>query len=172
MKRLAILSTVLAMFASPGFAQEASEVLPVPSDNIETFRSWKEWTIYRNNSRGHCFGTKSDGTSAIQLGLTKDETLGYIGAFVKRDFTPAEDNKIAIKVGETIFTGETSGPVGDVTGDWHGGYVLSNNKDFRRAIEKNNTMLAFPSRPYAYEIDIKGANNAIFEIKKCTDEMG
>lgn len=171
MKRVSVLFAAIAVSIAPAFAQEAADVLPLNTDEVEEYRAWKEWAIFRNNTRGHCFGTKSDESGLIQMGMTADETMGYVGVFVQRDVDPGESNEIAVEVGDQIFTGETSGPVGNLSGNWHGGYILSNNKDFRRAIEKNDTLLAFPDQPYAIVLDIKGANNAIYEILKCSQEM-
>lgn len=100
--------------------------------------------------------------------------MGYLCAFIREDFAPSGVDdadsasiSVVIQIGNQVFTGDTSGPV-DVVGDWRGGYILANNKKFRKAIEKNDTLTIFPDRPYTVELDIKGANNAIFEIRKCT----
>jgi hypothetical protein len=171
MERLTVFAAVMAVSMAPAFAEDASDVLPLSTDSIENYRTWNQWAVFRNNTRGHCFGTKSDDSGVIQLGMTADETMGYIGAFVQQDVTSGESSEIVIQVGDQTFTGETSGPVGNLSGNWHGGYVLANNKNFRRALEKNDTLTAFPDQPYAIQLNIKGANNAIYEIIKCTQEM-
>jgi len=177
MKRFTIALASLAITAAlpalvmPAYAQSAADVLPKSSDDIEKYRTFKKWAIMQNNTRGHCLGTKSDESGVLQIGMTADESMGYVGVFVKEDVAAGASNAVAIEVGGQTYTGETSGPVGNLGGGWHGGYVLSNNKDFRRALEKNDTMTAFPDQPFAVKLNIEGANNAIYEILKCSREM-
>ncbi|MEM9910770.1 MAG: hypothetical protein AAF922_08305 [Pseudomonadota bacterium] len=165
-------TTALSFTTTSAQAQSAQEVLPLTTDDLEMYRSWDKWQIFSNNTRGHCLGTKSDDSGVLQMGVTADETMGYVGVFVKADVEQGESNAIAVKVGDEIFVGETSGPVGDLGDGWHGGYILANNKDFRKAIEANNTMTAFPDQPYSVDLNIKGANNAIYEISQCSQKLG
>lgn len=167
--KVVLLSAVAS--TSAAYAQNAEEVLPLSTDDIVEYRDWNKWAILQNNTRGHCLGTKSDESGVIQLGMTADESMGYLGVFIKEDVVAGETNEIVIQVGDQIFTGETSGPVGNLAGGWHGGYVLANNQNFRRALEKNDTLTAYPDQPYSVTLNIKGANNGIFEILKCTEEM-
>lgn len=167
----ASLALAFAAFAAPVSAQTPQEVLPLTTDTISQFRTWRNWQVLRNETRGHCLATRSDESGVIQMGLTKDESLGYIGAFVQEEIPPGESNNIVILIGDEAFIGETSGPIGNLGGGWHGGYVLSNNQQFRRAVERNNTMTAFPDQPWAVEMNITGANNAIFEIRRCNESM-
>lgn len=176
MKFLATACASLAILAAPvlttpAAAQSAQDVLPLTTDEISKFRTWDKWQILRNETRGHCLGTKSDESGVLQMGVTADETMGYVGVFVKPDVEPGESNAIVISVGDETFTGETSGPVGGLGDGWHGGYVLANNQNFRKAIESNDTMTAFPDQPWAVQLNIKGANNAIYEIAKCSQEL-
>lgn len=170
-KVFSIVGVGMIAVSSAAFSQTAQEVLPLTSDDIEEYRDWKEWAIFRNITRGHCFGTKADESGVLQIGMTADENFGYVGVFVKQDVAEGESTEIAIDVGEETFVGETSGPVGNLGDGWHGGYVLSNNKAFFDAIEENDSMMAFPDQPYALKLNIEGANNAIYEITKCTEEM-
>lgn len=178
MKTTHMICAALAATAAISFtaietkAQTAQEVLPLTTDELEMYRSWNKWQIFSNKTRGHCLGTKSDDSGVLQMGVTADETMGYVGVFVKPEVAPGDTNAVAVKVGEEIFVGETSGPVGNLGDGWHGGYVLANNKNFRKAIEANDTMTAFPDQPYSVELNIKGANNAIYEISQCSKELG
>ena len=169
----AAVATALTVAAAPNAAsaQTPQEVLPLTTDTISQFRTWRNWQVLRNESRGHCLATMSDESGVIQICLTQDETLGYIGVFVQEEIPAGASNDVVIKVGDQTFVGETSGPVGNLGGGWHGGYVLANNQDFRRSIERNNTLTAFPDQPWAVQLDITGANNAIFEVRQCSDSM-
>ncbi|MEM6374627.1 MAG: hypothetical protein AAF686_00210 [Pseudomonadota bacterium] len=153
-------------------AQTAQEVLPLTTDDLEMYRSWDKWQIFSNNTRGHCLGTKSDESGVLQMGVTADETMGYVGVFVKAEVEPGESNAIAVKLGDEIFVGKTSGPVGNLGDGWHGGYILANNQDFLKALEANDMMTAFPDQPYSVELNITGSNNAIYEISQCSQKLG
>ncbi|MBC7131476.1 MAG: hypothetical protein H5U16_00030 [Roseovarius sp.] len=166
-----VFTTVTATQAS---AQSAQDVLPLVTDDIEQFRSWENWTILRNNTRGHCFGTKSSDRAILQMGVTGDGEMGYVGVFVKDEGIPRGDERpenVAILLGERAFVGGIAELVQAPSAGWFGGYVLSGDRDFRRAIEANDVMVVFPDTPYVVMADIRGANNAIFEIAKCSDEM-
>ncbi len=166
---LAILAAPAMM--TPASAQTAQEVLPLTTDSIEKARTWKKWQILRNKTRNHCLGTKSDESGVMQIGMTADETMGYVGVFVK-DWDPSSSpQEVVIKVGDQLFTGTTSGAVGGLAGDWEGGYVLANNQNFRKALESNNSMTVYPDQPWAIELNIQGTDAAIFEIIKCSQNM-
>lgn len=164
-------TTAIPSLTTSAMAQSAQEVLPLSTDEIVQERNWKKWAIFRNNTRGHCFGTKSDESGVLQMGVTADETMGYVGVFIKADVPEGESQNVRVLLGEQTFVGEASGPVQHLGDGWHGGYILANNKDFRRAIEANDVMTVFPDMPYSVTIDITGANNAIFEIAKCSGMM-
>ncbi|MEM8633110.1 MAG: hypothetical protein AAGF74_17950 [Pseudomonadota bacterium] len=165
------LAVAAPAFIAPASAQSAQDVLPLTTDDIEKARTWDKWQILRNKTRGHCLGTKSDESGVLQLGVTADETMGYVGVFVKENVPEGASPEVVIEVGGETFVGESSGPVGDLGDGWHGGYVLANNQNFRKAIEASDTMVAFPDAPYAVVLNIKGANNAIYEIAKCSQAM-
>ncbi|MEM9497058.1 MAG: hypothetical protein AAGA28_03975 [Pseudomonadota bacterium] len=163
--------TAMTAFTTPASAQSAQDVLPLTTDDIEKARTWGKWQILRNKTRGHCLGTKSDDSGVVQMGVTADETMGYVGVFVKQDVEAGESDEIVIEVGGETFVGESSGPVGGLGDGWHGGYVLANNQNFRKAIEASDTMVAFPDAPYAVVLNIAGSGDAIYEIAKCSREL-
>ncbi|MDD9724566.1 hypothetical protein PVV74_03765 [Roseovarius sp. SK2] len=165
------ITSLLTALTLPAFAQSAQQVLPLTTDDIEKFRSFNRWDILRNNTRGHCLGTKSDESGVVQIGMTADESMGYVGAFVKEDGAEWASNSVTIRVGNEPFTGVASGPVGNLGSGWHGGYVLSDKKKLRRALQMSDTVTAFPNRPYVVKLNIAGAYTAIYEILKCTEGM-
>ncbi|MEM6577742.1 MAG: hypothetical protein AAF678_04565 [Pseudomonadota bacterium] len=176
MKFLNIVCAGLALaVAAPGFvapasAQSAQDVLPLTTDKLEKARTWDKWTITRNLTRGHCIGTKADDSGTLQMGVTADETMGYVGVFVPGEVDPGI-KELVIEVGEQTFTGTSSGPVGNLGTDLNGGYVLANNQNFRKAIEANEFMTVYPDTASAVQLNIKGANAAIFEIAKCSQKL-
>jgi len=172
LKTVAASLALLGALTAPVYAQSAQEVLPLSTDKIETDRTFGKWAILRNETRGHCLGTKADDSGVVQMGITADETLGYVGVFVKPEVDPGKSNDVAVLVGGEVFVGESSGPVAHLGDGWHGGYILADNPDFRKAIEASNEMDVFPDQPFAVRLNIKGADKAIYEIAKCSREMG
>ena len=58
---------------------KASDVLVRYGDDIEG------WTDYTNQTRGDCLIVRSDGPSSVQMGVTADQEVGYLGVFTKQD---------------------------------------------------------------------------------------
>lgn len=164
------LAVAAPAFVAPAAAESPQDVLPLTSDTLEKARTWDKWTITRNLTRGHCIGTKNDDSGTLQMGVTADETMGYVGVFVPGEI-PEGVKELVIKVGEETFTGTSSGPVGNLGSDLNGGYVLANNQNFRKAIESNDTMVVYPDTAGAVQLNIKGASAAIFEIAKCSQAL-
>ncbi len=168
-----VLSFALATMAmaSDEEAYPEAEVLPEASDEIEKYRNAGDWSIYRNMTRGSCFMTRTDDYGgAVQMGLTKDGNYGYVGVFVKGAEVEEGVKDIAIVVNDNIYVGESSSAT-HIEGDYQGGYILSNNKQLRLDLEKADEMIAFPDAPYMVTVDLKGSRNAIFEVRKCTEEL-
>ncbi|WP_299848814.1 hypothetical protein [uncultured Roseovarius sp.] len=165
------LTTVLcaALIAAPAFAGEES-VLPASGDEIEKYRNAGDWTIYKNMTQQSCFTVKAGETTAVQLGLTKDKQFGYIGVFMKGADVAEENQAVAVAVNDNIYVGE-AGSATHLTDDYKGGYVLANDKQLRLDLEKAAELIAFPESANVVTVDLKGSGNAIYEARKCNDEM-
>lgn len=166
---------VCAALLTPGFASDEAypeaEVLPEASDVVENYRMAGDWAIFANKTRGTCYMERTDDAGgAVQMGLTKSGEYGYIGMFVKGAEVEDEIKDIAISVNGNVYVGEAN-PATHLEGGYQGGYILSNNKDLRHDLGKADEMYAFPDAPYMVTVDLKGARNAIFEVRKCTEEL-
>lgn len=174
-KSLCLSLAACAAFATSGHASDEAyaeaEVLPEASDVIEEYRRAGEWMIFANKTRSTCFMTQTDDFGgAVQMGLNKAGDYGYIGMFVKGAEVEDEIKDIAISVNGNIYVGEAN-PATHLEDGYQGGYILSNNTDLRYDLGKADEMFAFPDAPYMVTVDLKGARNAIFEVRKCTDEL-
>jgi hypothetical protein len=167
-----VLSTSLATasFASDDAYPEAA-VLPEASDVITDYRRAGEWMIYANETRGTCFMTQVDDFGgAVQMGITKSGEYGYIGLFVKGAEVEEGIKDIVISVNDNIYVGESNSAT-HLADDYEGGYIISDNTQLRYDLGKAEELYAFPDAPYMVTVDLKGARNAIFEVRKCTSEL-
>src|SRR5258705_10500496 len=76
---VALLSTVVAHAQSQNPLPKASDVLVRYGEDVEG------WTVYANKTRGDCLIVRQDGPSAVQMGVTANQEVGYLGVFTKED---------------------------------------------------------------------------------------
>lgn len=159
-------------FSVSANAEDEAAVLPKAGDNIQEYRRAGEWMIYENQTSGHCFMTRSDeeSGSAVQMGITKSGAYGYVGAFIKGAEVEEGIKDVAVEVNGNIYVGESNTAVNLADG-YKGGYILSDNKQLRLDLGKADEMHIFPDAPYSVTVKLKDAHNAIFEVRKCTDEL-
>jgi len=165
-------SVAVVAFAFPAYAAD-EDILPEPTDDISSYRTAGDWTIFQNATRGSCFITRTDESNgtAVQIGLTKDQQAGYIGVFSKTADIQEGVKDISILVNDNIYVGKSKAFSQSLNDGYKGGYVLSNNKQLRLDLEKGGTMVAFPDSPYMVIIDLKGAGNAIYEGRECNKKL-
>jgi len=171
MKYTLLTSTlVTALSATAVFASD-EDVLPLETDKTEFFRNAAGWTVHKNITRQSCFISRTDDAGgAIQMGLTKDQNYGYLGAFVK-DFDVEEgDKEVAILVNGNLYVGTSTG-TNDLSGNYKGGYVLVDNKNFVKDIEASDELIAYPDAPYQVILKLEGAKTALYEARKCMEEF-
>lgn len=175
MKFLAHVSAVaIALTALPALATEETDtdVLPSASDVFEVYRKAGAWTVYEDLTRGSCLMTLAgENDTVVQIGLTKDLEYGYLGVFSKTFEVEEGTNEIAILVNENVYVGEARSMGGNLRDGYKGGYILSDNTDLRLDIERSEELVAFPDTGYTIGVGLKGARNAIFEVRKCTEEL-
>lgn len=148
-----------------------AEVLPEASDEIRRYRKAGDWVIYENLTRSTCFMTRNyENGGAVQMGLTKDGKYGYIGVFVKGAEVEEEIEDVTVLVNGNLYTGKGY-PAVHLEGDFQGGYLLANNTRLRYDLGKGEELIAYPDQGYGVTFDLKAAGNAIFEVRKCTEEL-
>jgi hypothetical protein len=148
-----------------------AEVLPEASDEVERYRAAGDWTVYANSTRKTCFMTRLyDNGGAVQMGLTKDGDYGYIGVFVKGAEVEGDIRDVTALINGNTYTGKGY-PATHLEGGYQGGYILANNTKLRHDLAQGEEMVAFPDTGYGVIVDLKAAGNAIFEVRKCTEEL-
>jgi hypothetical protein len=172
MKNFRIALAALAVACAAPLSAATDDVLPSGGDNISKFRDAGAWSIYKNETRGSCFGSyKSTNGEIVQFGFTKNEALGYLGLFAQGAAAGTENTDVAFIANGNLYTGTATGTGHALEGGYSGGYVLVNNPSFAKDIEIGKELVAFPDTPNTYIIDMSGASNALYEVRKCTAEL-
>ena len=158
------LSSAMAAYAqnqSP--LPKASDVLVRYGDDVEG------WTVYENQTRGDCLIVRSDGPSSVQMGVTANEEIGYLGVFTKEDIglKDATKSEIFVSVGGNLYGGVATSTSGELKGGYSGGYILTDNPDFKRDVAKKYEMIVFPETKGAFVVDLKGTYKAMAVGRKC-----
>ena len=76
---VALSSAVAAHAQNQSPLPKATDVLVRYGDDIEG------WTVYANQTRGDCLIVRQDGPSSVQMGVTANQEVGYLGVFTKED---------------------------------------------------------------------------------------
>ncbi len=172
MVKLTATLTAITLACAAPFAAAAQDILPTRGDEISNFRSAGAWQIRKNETRGLCFASyKSESGAIVQFGFAEDETAGYLGLFSQRVADVAAEQKIAVLANGNLYVGEATGMGPSIEDGYEGGYILINNPEFVKDIEVGQELVAFPETPSAYIVDMSGARNALYEVRKCTTEL-
>ncbi|SLN46011.1 hypothetical protein ROA7450_02249 [Roseovarius albus] len=164
-------AAIAVVLASPAIASDA-DVLPSADDDIAIYRTAGPWTVYQNNTRKHCLiAQKGDNGGLVQMGLSKSGDYGYVGAFSQSAEVQEGLKEVVVLVNDNVYTGEASGVGTGLEDGYKGGYIRVNNPNFVKDLEKEGEMIAFPDTPYIYTINLAGTKNAIYEARKCTEEL-
>jgi hypothetical protein len=156
--------------ASPVLASPL-DVLPAAGDSISEFRKAGAWTIRENATHKTCFASyQTEQGAIVQFGFTDDEKAGYLGLFSEAASDVAPKQEIAVLVNGHLYVGEATGVGPGLSGSYSGGYILVNNPEFVKDVEIGKKLVAFPETPAAYVVDMSGAKNAVYEVRKCTRE--
>ncbi|PVA09782.1 hypothetical protein DC366_11710 [Pelagivirga sediminicola] len=165
------LTAIALVFATPTLAAD-TEVLPAKGDEISKYRDAGAWTIRENATRGSCFASyQSESGAIVQFGFTKDEQAGYLGLFSQLAEDVAPKQEIAVLANGNLYVGEATGVGASLADGYEGGYILVNNPEFVKDIELGKELVAFPETPESYIVDMSGAKNAVYEVRKCTNEL-
>lgn len=147
-------------------------VLPTTMDEIETFRNVSGWTVYQDKTSQSCFFSKGteDGTALVQMGLTKNDMLAYMGLFSKDAGPDMAAEDIVIVINENVYAGMVNN-VQQTANGYHGGYVVGFTGELRKDLNNAEEIVGFPDAPYTVTINMDGVQNAIFETRKCMEDL-
>lgn len=172
MMKLTPTLTAIALACAAPFAAAAADILPAKGDKISEFRTAGAWHVRKNETRNLCFASyKSESGAIVQFGFAQDEKAGYLGLFSERASDVAAKQDIAVLANGNLYVGEATGMGPSIEDNFEGGYILVNNPEFVRDIEVGQELVAFPDTPQSYVVDMRGAKNALYEVRKCTAEL-
>jgi len=142
---------------------KASDVLVRYGDDVEG------WTVYANQTRGDCLIVHSFGPGSVQMGVTENEEVGYLGVFTKEDIGLQNGTKseIFVSLGGHLYAGVATSTSGELKGGYSGGYILTDDPNFKRDVAKKYEMVVFPETKGAFVVDLKGTYKAMAMGRKC-----
>lgn len=132
------------------------------------------WNVHIDTEKKSCLvETKDQLDNVIQMGLTTDRGIGYIGVFTKAetDIKRGEKEGVALLLGDEIYVGEATGMRGNITKGYSGGYVLTDNPAVYEAIRRERVMIVFPETNYSFTVDLTGTAKALDLARKCNEEQ-
>lgn len=172
MKTLTHLIAACALLAGSTAWAADEDVLPLASDDIAKYREAGEWTVFENRTRKSCFISRSDDAgNLVQMGLTRNNLFGYVGIFRKDAEIPEGEEAVAVIVNDNLYVGSAKNVVTGASGNYSGGYILANDRQFRIDLEKSAEMIVFPDMPFSVTVNLGRARDAIFEARECTGKL-
>lgn len=167
--------TTIAIIALTAFPVLAEEVLYPGSDAFTEYKKSGPWTIFADSERKSCLieHVDADGT-AIQMGLTSDRALGYVGVFTDKDvgMPDVKDADITIEINGHIYAGRSHEMKRKLSDAYKGGYFLVNNPEFVSDLENGTSMTVVGDKTGAgVKISLDGTKAAIEEAIACSQAM-
>ena len=145
--------------------------------NADTFLKYGEvegWKVFVDEQKKSCLiEAVDDLENVVQMGLTEDRGVGYLGVFTKgaTKIQKGDEEAVAILIGENVYLGEVTGMRGNITKGYSGGYVLSDNPQFVKDIEQQFEMVVFPEKEYAFSVNLAGTKKAIEMARECNTKQ-
>ncbi|WP_254429714.1 hypothetical protein [Ruegeria atlantica] len=164
MKRIITLGMALGLFT----ASVAS------ADTFLRYGEVEGWKVFVDEDKKSCLiEAVDDAENVVQMGLTEDRGVGYVGVFTKAktDIKRGEKEAVAILLGDNIYVGEATGMKGNITKGYSGGYVLSDDPQFADDLAKQKVMVVFPEKEFAFTVDLTGTYKAMEMARKCNEEQ-
>ncbi|MBL4769033.1 MAG: hypothetical protein JKY94_15200 [Rhodobacteraceae bacterium] len=154
----------------------ATAFISTAATAADTFKKYGEvegWTVYTDIEKKSCLIEAVDAAeNVVQMGLTADRGVAYVGVFVKGKTKIKKGAKeaVVISLDGTLYFGEATGMRGNITKGYSGGYVLSDDPQFVDDIARKYVMTVFPEKDYAFQVDLKGTYKAIEMARECNKE--
>lgn len=152
-----------------------AEVLSPGSDTFAEVGKEGPWTIYADANRQSCLIEGLDGAgNVVQMGLTSDHSLGYVGVFTPADVGLADGGtqEITIGVNGHAYSGEVKMREHGMADGYQGGYFLANNPQFVEDMMAGQVLVAFANESgKGVEIDLTGSRAAIEAAASCTQGL-
>ena len=167
MRNVLTLAAATAVALSSAVAAYAESPLPKASDVLVKYGEVKDWTVYANKTRGDCVIVRSDGPNSVQMGVTANQEVGYLGVFTKLDIglKSGDQSQVFVSIDGHPYTGVVTSTY--AKGGLSGGYILSDDPKFKRDVAKKYKMIVFPETKAAFVVDLKGTYKAMAMGRKC-----
>src|SRR6186713_2921381 len=165
-----IAATSVALSSAVAAYAQNQNPLPLSTDTLVRYGNDIEgWTVYANQTRGDCLIVRQDGPSSVQMGVTANQEVGYLGVFTKLDIglKNATTPDIFVAIGGDLYKGVATTTSGELKGGYSGGYILTDDPKFKRAVAKQYEMTVFPETEGAFVIDLKGTFRAMAAGRQC-----
>ncbi|SDD99553.1 hypothetical protein [Ruegeria marina] len=144
------------------------------ADEFQPYGSVEGWNVFVDVTKKSCLIETVDAAgNVVQMGLTNDRGVAYIGVFTKADTGIKQGDKeaVAILLGDKVFIGEATGMRGNITGGYSGGYVLTDDPSVVDAVAREHEMIVFPEKAYTFAVNLKGTYKAIEMARECNDKQ-
>lgn len=164
MKRILTLGTAIGLLAST----------TAWADTFERYGEVEGWKVFIDNEKKSCLiEAVDDSENVVQMGLTEDRGVGYVGVFTKAEtnIKRGEKEAVAILLGDNIYVGEATGMKGNITKGYSGGYVLSDDPQFADDIANKKVMIVFPEKEFAFTVDLTGTKKAMAMARECNEKQ-
>lgn len=161
---------IISIAALIGFATATA----VSADTFLRYGEVEGWKVFIDEDKKSCLiEAVDDAENVVQMGLTEDRGVGYVGVFTKAktDIKRGEKEAVAILLGDNIYVGEATGMKGNITKGYSGGYVLSDDPQFADDLAKKEVMIVFPEKEFAFTVDLTGTYKAMEMARKCNEEQ-
>lgn len=132
------------------------------------------WVVIIDTEKSTCLIEKSDDLGhVVQMGLTKDRGIGYVGVFTTADtdIKKGDTQAVLISLDGTLYIGEATGMRGNITKGYSGGYVLSDDPQFVDDLARKYVMDVFPEKAYGFSVDLTGTYKAIEMARACNQKQ-
>ena len=98
------------------------------------------------------------------------DTLAYSRRRISA-FKNGTKSEVFVSIGGHLYGGVATSTHGELKGGYSGGYILTDDPDFKRAVAKQYEMIVFPETVGAFVVDLKGTFRAMAAGRKCLDKQ-
>ncbi|MEM8581229.1 MAG: hypothetical protein AAGF50_08550 [Pseudomonadota bacterium] len=159
----------LAIVLSAGAASANSDVIPAPNTTFTPYGKVGDWNVFVNEDRKTCMIERVDALeNVLQMGLTADRGVGYLGIFTKADIgLESGTEAIAVLIGDSLYAGQVRTLTTSLRDGYAGGYILSDDPKFVEDIMQQYEMIVLPETQFAFVLSLEGTMKAIEAAREC-----
>ena len=168
------LETNMLKHISASFLAALVAAAPAWADTFEKYGEVEGWKVFIDNDKKSCLiEAVDDVENVVQMGLTEDRGVGYVGVFTKAetDIKRGEKEGVAILLGDNLYVGEATGMKGNITKGYSGGYVLSDDPQFADDLARQKVMIVFPEKSFGFTVDLTGTYKAMEMARECNEKL-